>query len=224
MNKKKIGIGLLVLVVIVVAYSMFDKKSNTTEMPLTTSTTTPLGIGVTTSGDGQYVIEQVPLDEGRTPLPPAPNIDRATVFSATISADVKKVLEEKIAELKSVLKKDPTLFASWIELGTYHKIAGDFEGAKIYWQYAGVLGPNNFVSFANLGDLYAYYLKDVAMAERMYLKAIENAPRQTSLYISLATVYKDVSKDMDKAKKIIERGLSVAPQDKSLLEFQKTLQ
>ncbi len=224
MNKKYLAVSGALLLVIVGAYVVFDKQSNTENNQVTTSTTTPLGIDITTSGEGGYVIEQVPLDEGRAPSTPPPSLTRKTIFAANVSADVQKVIQEKITALIATLTTEPTSFTSWIELGTYHKIAGDFEGARIYWTYANNLGPDNFVSFANLGDLYAYYLKDLVMMEKMYTQAIANAPRQASLYISFATAYRDVYRDVEKAKKIIQQGLSVIPKDSSLLEFQKTLQ
>ena len=59
---------------------------------------------------------------------------------------------------------------NWLVLGVYRKMIGDYESAKEVWEYASAIRPQNSVSFNNLGELYAYYLKDNAKAEKIILK------------------------------------------------------
>ena len=46
----------------------------------------------------------------------------------------------------------------WIAVGVIKKFFNDFAGARDAWEYAGVLYPANALSFANLGNLYGFYL------------------------------------------------------------------
>lgn len=80
----------------------------------------------------------------------------------------------------------------WIALGGIKKFFNDYEGAKDAWEYAGVLYPNNALSFANLGSLYGFYLNDNIKAELNFKKALSNDPYQSTYYINLADFYKNV--------------------------------
>lgn len=96
----------------------------------------------------------------------------------------------------------------WIAVGVIKKSFNDYEGAADAWEYANVLYPNNALSFANLGNLYGFYLYDNAKAEFNLKKAITNDPYQPSYYTGLADFYKevDVSKK-DKVPEVILAGL-----------------
>lgn len=222
---QKIIISAVVIIVLLVVYIAFDRKSkagddlkNTNTEQVSTTTNT----GITADGSG-YTIEQVPV-ESNVPKP-IPDLSRKVIFSndPSLTSEVKGVINTKIASLETALKSNPSYLAAWIDLGLYHKMAGDYEGSKIYWQYATKLSPTNYVAFADLGNLYAYYLKDNAMAENYYKQAINKDTKQSYLYTQLAEVYKDVFKDMDKAKAVIEQGLNAIPNDPALLEFKANL-
>jgi len=96
----------------------------------------------------------------------------------------------------------------WIAVGVIKKFFNDYEGVRDAWEYAGVLYPANALSFANLGNLYGFYLHDNEKAEFNFRKAIANDPYQLSYYLSLASFYKeaDVSKK-DKVPEVILLGL-----------------
>ena len=81
-----------------------------------------------------------------------------------------KIVTAKIQDLSSQLKKDSDNLENWLVLGVYRKMIGDYESAKEVWEYASAIRPQNSVSFNNLGELYAYYLKDNAKAEKIILK------------------------------------------------------
>ena len=64
---------------------------------------------------------------------------------------------------------------------------------------------------------YSGHLKDYALAEKNYKKAIESDPYLPQLYIALANFYWIFDTDQkEKAKTIIESGLVFVPDDVSL--------
>jgi hypothetical protein len=103
-------------------------------------------------------------------------------------------------------------------------MAGDYEGASISWRYVSSVSPADFISQGNLGDLYAYHIKDKNLAETYYRKAIQNGPTQVYLYTQLSDVYKNVFKDLVRANAIIDEGLKKVPSDKTLLQYKSNLQ
>ena len=225
----KIIIGILLLIVLVSLYLFFDRKqvvapTNTLD---TTSTTTDK-LDVTQLEENQkitqdgYTIERVAVDEKQVP---APDLSRPVTFAAgsQLTPEVRAMITTKIINLQTELRKNNAYLAAWIDLGMYQKMAGDYTGTIESWVYATKLSPNNFVAYGNLGDLYAYYLKDNAMAELYYKQAIAKGPTQVYLYTQLADVYKDVFKDLDKAKAIIDQGLLKIPKDPALLQYKTNL-
>lgn len=228
MNSKKrnIIIALVAILVFGGLYVVFDRSRkepvsvDTTPTESSTSTTTQvnLGDGIVATVPNGYVFESV-----NTPSTPVPSLNRAVVFAAGIDESVVKAIQTKVAELQTELKKDSSKVAYWIDLGTYHKVAGDFSGAKIYWDYAGKRAPTDFISFGNLGNMYAYQLKDMVNAEKYYNQAIKNAPSQVYLYFQLAEAFRDVSKDTAKARAVIDRGLVANPNNAELLAFKESL-
>ena len=93
-------------------------------------------------------------------------------------------------------------------MGVYRKIIGDYEDAREVWEYAGAIRPQNSVSFNNLGELYAYYLKDNKKAEENYAKAIENDPSAIYIYRNFFDFYRYVAKDTIKSPTILEKGIA----------------
>ena len=74
-----------------------------------------------------------------------------------------------------------------------------------------VIRPRNSLSFANLGVLYGYYLKDTTKAEENFLIALEHEPSSDFLYFQAFEFYKYVLEDTGKAKGIMEQGIENIP-------------
>ena len=185
-----------------------------------TSTTTNIdGTDIKTDGTGGYTIEQVPLESGAPQ--PIPDLNRPVhpAGSATVSNEAIVRATEKILPLQETLKKNPLNFYAWLDLGIYQKMAGDYEGSSISWQYASKIAPNDFISLGNLGNLYAYFLNDKVRAENYYKQAIVKGPTQSILYYQLAEVYMYLFNDKAKALATIDQGLSHIPNDASLLQL-----
>lgn len=93
------------------------------------------------------------------------------------------------AKVNRAMSEDGFNFRSFMEAGSIKKGVGDWEGAREIWEYVNVKRPKNSVSFANLGDLYANFLKDPVKAEQNYLKAIENDPSDPGYVRNLLELY-----------------------------------
>ena len=224
---QKIITSAIVVLVLLGAYIAIDRirKSapSTTNTNTQTNATTTNGLGIQASGD--YKIEQVPVNEGRNVPQPIPDLTRAVtpVGSAKVSPDATTLASKNIPMLQITLKTHPDDISSWIALGTAQKMAGDYQGSVISWDYASRLVPSDYVSLGNLGNLYAYFLNDKVKAETYYKRAIVNGPKQPYLYIQLGQVYRDLFKDVAKAKATADQGLAQVPNDATLLQFKATM-
>ncbi len=241
----KIILSMLAVLILLAIYIVFDKNSQNNQSlntatnqnsSTTTAELTPLSAPITTAGSitttkgGKYTIEQVPIKEqvslNETKVPqPIPDLNRPVVGvgSVAVSSDAIVRATEKILEMQSRLKKNPSDLAAWVDLGIYQKMAGDYQGVVISWTYATKLNPSHFIAFANLGDFYAYFLKDNVKSEMYYKQAISKAPTQSYLYTQLADVYRYFFKDLDKARAIVEQGLLKIPNDPNLLQMKASL-
>lgn len=220
-NKYK-WIILLALVLLVGVYFVFDNKpEEITSITKDNATSTPSISFDGSSGD--YKIEQLP--NGGANNVSVPDLNRKVVFGKGIEFDdnVKKIITEKILNLQTALKKDSRDLASWLDLGIYQKMAGDYEGAVLSWKYVSLVSDNDYISLGNLGDLYGYYIVDKNLSVDYYKKAIKRGPTQVYLYTQLSDVYKNVFKDLYLANVIIDEGLKNNPNDKILLQYKASL-
>ena len=141
-----------------------------------------------------------------------PNLDRPIDIPQNLTTeDIQNLIREKMAKLIADLKKNPSLFNTWLQLAIDRKMIHDYEGAKEIWDYLTVAMPNNPVAFHNLGDLYGYFLKDNQKAEENFLKALEKGPDQAYIYRSVYEFYRYVMKDDAKAKDILRKGIELNP-------------
>ena len=72
-----------------------------------------------------------------------------------------------------------------------------------------MLYPNNDLSFANLGNLYGFYLHDDIKAEINFRRAVANDPYQSGYYLSFADFYKNVyTAKKSEAPRVLLEGMS----------------
>ena len=135
-----------------------------------------------------------------------------------MNEDAKRIATAKIQDLSSQLKKDSDNLENWLILGIYRKMIGDYEGAREVWEYASAIRPQSSIPLNNLGDLYAYYIKDEAKAEEYFLRAISIDPNNLYLYFKITDFYRDFNKDTAKARAILEQGIAANPSTSSDLK------
>ena len=232
--KKKILFIIFVLLVCVGLDFYFYKKlspktqnggvvgqSNSSSSSQTAGNTVNIG-GVVIQGEGDMKgvkIEPVAVTNNKTAVNvPLPALNKEIKITADMSEDTKRIATAKIQDLSSQLKKDSDNLENWLVLGVYRKMIGDYEGAREVWEYAGAIRPQNSISFNNLGELYAYYLKDNAKAEENYKKAIENDSSAIYIYRNFFDFYRYFAKDTAKARAILEQGIATNPSTSSDLK------
>lgn len=137
---------------------------------------------------------------------------------AGLSEERRQKLYGTIQNDGTAVKKDPNLFNVWIELGLLKKIIGDYEGARDAWEYAGAIRPKNAVSFANLGEIYASYLKNPAKAEKNFKIAIANQPNAPGAYITLSDFYSAEGRAQD-AIDILLKGNTANPKSVDIIKM-----
>lgn len=161
----------------------------------------------TTTDVGGYTI--TPVIE---PVLSVPNYTQAIAYDDPIPLNVRNAIESQFAEVSGILAKDPKDFNAWARLGVLHKMAGDYNSAKMLWEYVSRTWPKNTVSFTNLGDLYTNYLKEYPKAETNYLAQIENMPNDTNAYSNLFLLYSTVYKtNTNAAEEILKKGIVANP-------------
>jgi hypothetical protein len=234
-NVYKIIIGLLVIVLLGIGI-VYERRHSSVVIPrvqpiergsATTTTTTGSGYQLSTQGSGSYTIEQVPVTEGRGVPQPIPDLKRVVVFgsqAATLSADAKQTMTAKIVGLQAQLLKNPGYIDAWMDLGMYQSEIGDYDGAKMSWEYTAKLDPKNYVGLMNIANMYVYNLKNMSVAEGYYKQAILRAPTEPNVYIRFAQAYIDLMQDKTKAIAVIDQGLKTLPNNPFLLEFKKRYQ
>jgi len=162
-----------------------------------------VGIVAETEDGLPYSIDIVPVDGVVVPFP---DLLREVNF---VKANEKTKAE--IRTISTTLKTNPGKFSLWIDLSNLRKSIEDYEGAKQILDYLTKVAPESGIPYRNLADLYAFYLKDNVKAEQNILLAIEKDPQQIEYYFKAVEIYRDIIKNVTKARAIVEKGLKSNP-------------
>jgi len=203
--------GIVVISAFVLIY-LDSEKANTGINPST------LDPGVSLSLPGQTSTTTRVAEDVEAPLPPVPDLDRPLVFSIETPELTRSQINVRRNDLVLELKENPNYLNNWLDLGAIYKTAGDYEGAAIYWEYASLIRPKNYVSFSNLGYLYHFYVKDYPRAELNLKKSVENEPTYMAGYRGLYDLYTlSYREKLGEVPKILNYGLAKNPNDYNLL-------
>lgn len=210
-----IGLGLGLLVLAVCGWWYVAEFTSGGEMATTTGDiSTALGELVASgktkiTGNG-FTIEVVPDTEGEVPTPPA--LERPIPPTPDLSAEDRVVVIGRFDATVAALKTNQKSFADWMDLGFLRYVVKDYIGAGAAWEYAALLGPDTTTPFANLGDLYTFYLKDYAKAETNLKKAIANDPSKSArFYRSLYELYTMWKPNTDMPAQTLKDGIKQTP-------------
>ncbi|MEN9413119.1 MAG: hypothetical protein RLZZ342_206 [Candidatus Parcubacteria bacterium] len=213
MNTKYILATIAVLLLGSAFYSLSASRSERAANTDTASSTplfatsTSIDLSAPENAPAGTVIERVDFPPQKVAIP-APDFKKPLVCTA--GTDVCASLQTKYSQTQTALTKDSSDFWSWIDLGTLRKAAGDYTGAATVWEFVSKQYPSNPTSFANLGDLYANYLKDTVKAEKNYLASIKNYTENANAYRALFEMY-SAQKATTKAIAILEKGIAANP-------------
>src|SRR3989344_2560741 len=109
-------------------YKYVSNNSNnageTENQNITGTGTTTVNIGgIEVGGDGNYTLEQVPIDE---PQIQYPSLLRQVVIPESFGVEGKKIMQYKINTVTDALKNDPRQIRDWTTLAIYRKTFNDY--------------------------------------------------------------------------------------------------
>jgi tetratricopeptide (TPR) repeat protein len=152
-----------------------------------------------------------------TPQVVTPDYTQPISFSGNLSSDIKAELTQELKKTQQIIKTSPLDLKAWLNLGTVYKIGGDYEHARIAWEFITEVAPGSVSQYFNLGDLYMNYLKDYPKAESNYKKVIDLRPGVIDVYQNLYYLYLNSYKtDTSAARDILELGLKNNPGNPTL--------
>lgn len=152
-----------------------------------------------------------------------PDYHKPIAFSADISPDIRSQLNMELAVVQSDLTKNPLNIKDWVDLGTLHKMGGDYTNAALYWEYIASSYSGTGVPYLSLGNLYEDYLHDLTKAEGYYKDAIKVDAHNVNAYADLYTMYHYTLHNDAKASAILQQGLSANPGNNYLLGLKSEL-
>lgn len=210
-NRTYLIVGaLILLVLLLVGVFIYTQTSEPVpQIKQSDSTSIDLSTISTTTQVGDYLIEPIPT---AATLPTPPSLNRTVPETPGMDVAVRNTIILKLSETVATLKADSSSFDAWLTLGTLRQALGDYVGAAEAWVYATKLSPHIGVAYANLGNLYANYIKDYPKAEANYLKGIQNDPRAVNTYRNLFELYVYSYKtDTSAAEDLLKTGIEKLP-------------
>ncbi len=144
---------------------------------------------------------------------------RPIYVNAKLSPSVEKSARDKITEVVNMIQDNYDYDSPWLELAGYRKLIGDYEGAIQAWLFLSEIRPNSFVPLHNIGELYAFTLRNPFKGEQYLLGSLEVSQSNTQGYLALANLYgsaKELGKQ-DQVDDILIGGLAANPTDTLLM-------
>lgn len=122
--------------------------------------------------------------------------------------------KKKIAVAVGMVRENYDYETPWLEIAAYRKSVGDFEGAIAAWKFLLKLRPQSYVPAHNLGDLYAFTLKDYKTGEDYLLKSVDFNQQNVQGYLALSQLYsvKEFGKE-GQAEFILLKGIQANPKE-----------
>src|SRR3989344_489598 len=139
------------------------------------------------------------LEEMKASIAAAPEVG-ATNLS---EPDQQRYLERFEEQKKIAVDSNFDLLQNVNEIAMIKKLLGDWEGARVAWEYANIIRPQNSLSFSNLASLFHYDLKQFDKAEENYLISIQNDPDDISTIRNFFGLYFYDFKDNAKAEGLL---------------------
>lgn len=213
MKTSQAVIGLFVVLVVLGGGYYFFSRTPFSEVPAEVATSTPLGATGTTTIPRPNL--GLGVDTTKPTNKPAPSLSRPITFVGLLSqdqfADQRAVIKTEMEKLITALKKDKYNAEAWYDLAIYRKIISDYKGAAEVWEFTKEIQPDNFVSYHNLGDLYAYFDRDLKKAEANFLLALEKDPKNVDEYRAVADFYVTALQNKPRAVTILNQGIKENP-------------
>lgn len=137
-------------------------------------------------------------------------IERPITINVSLPEISKQQAVAKIKELSESIRQDYNNIYQWYDLGAYRQLIGDYEGAIAAWNFGIIIRPNDYIIYQNLGDLYAFYLKNYDKGEQNFLKSLEKNSKNVYGYQQLALLY-ETSNNSRKSENTLLLGIEENP-------------
>lgn len=170
------------------------------------------------------------------PAPPSPPPQQTPVEDKPVArpqpkplvAPLPPALAERIEQIDSVLQKDPTDAAKWIELGNLYFDANDPDNAVHAYEHALELEPDNPDVLTDMGIMYRDK-KEFGSALECFRKAVKLNPGHLNAIYNEGVVLAFDLHDKEGAARAWERLLSLkpdarAPGGKPVIEMLREIQ
>lgn len=161
-----------------------------------------------------YFASQKPPDGEQDLAAMKDSIARDPAVSGNINLTAEQI-DQRLAKFRTA--RDQVVAANFDTLQGVNEIAllkqqlGDLEGARIAWEYAGIIRPQNSLSFANLAALYHFDLQQYENAEKNYLISIANDPDDLPTIRNFFELYFYAVKDNTKAEALLLSAIADNP-------------
>ena len=225
MDSKLLRLIVLVIILAIPSYLIYKDYSSSGDIPTVETSIEEVvenGTGAISEKGGigkKSEIKIIPVPSERFVVKgPVPDLNKAWSVPSDYSVDAKRILDIRVSKLNEELKTDYNHYDKWIDLGILRKMVGDYNEAINIWEFAARNWPDSFVAYHNLGDVYAFYLKDYDRAEKNMLKVIEIDPNYALEYRALHSFYKMSGVNLSaKAEDILIQGLDKNPKSVDLI-------
>jgi Flp pilus assembly protein TadD len=154
-----------------------------------------------------------------------PQASEVSVDELYASAQAKgQVNEEKeaIALLMQLVEKEPQHALAHNDLGVLFYKAGDTENARIHYEHACRLAPENEVFQKNLADFYWVVLVDPHLAMRQYVQVLKLDPQDVEVLLSCVQICLALKKT-DDAREFLDTALAIEPWNEDVKQMQRQL-
>jgi tetratricopeptide (TPR) repeat protein len=129
------------------------------------------------------------------------------IDSALETSEAQRMVD-RLNEAYVYLEEGDKLYLSWIDIGMYKKVLGDYSGAEDAWRSAVALSDNPALAYGNLANLYFYNLRDYIKAEEYYKKALDAVPGSYTYREGLADLYRyDLRNKVNEVEQIMKDGV-----------------
>lgn len=225
LTARKLVIIISVTVLLAVIYSVYffiDKDTPISDSDGSISSTSLGQAGLSQESDQPILASSSSpiLSESSPSLPfyagqPIENLGNDPIIKQFPAENVERQ-KKFLREATLLLRQRPDDFDAWIAVGVHKKFFNNFQGARDAWEYAKLLKPEVVLPYLNLGNLYAYHIRDLVKAESNFSAASQRDPNNIfGSYSSLADFYRDFG-FKDRAITVYQKILALTPNDNAV--------
>lgn len=110
------------------------------------------------------------------------------IIARPLPVGASELVIKKLNESIDAIKSNYNYANPWHDLASYRKISGDNQGAIEAWNFLIKIRPDDYITYHNLGDMYAFTLKNYLKGAEYFSESIEKNPKNVDAYIQLGSI------------------------------------